>query len=158
VLPKLPRGRARKRIRQGIAVKQINMNDASNSSCDHPIHELLTHLPNFHEAKCRKVVFYKGNTGKTRNPIRMCCSCYRLRQPQIRPNLIVCHWLTFGDMTLAKCEYCQSPLETTRPIFQCQDCIYSYFERALFEKNQGRNINNLNAFAFCRTHRQGIYT
>lgn len=133
------------------------MNNARNSFCDHPIHELLPHFPNLHKAECRKIIFYKRYTGKSRTPTRICGACYRLRQLRNKPNLIVCHWVTFGDITLAKCKYCQSTLETTRPIFQCQDCIYSYFERALFEKNQGRDINNLNAFAFCRTHRQGIY-
>lgn len=55
------------------------MNDASNSSCNHPIHELLSHLPNLHRAECRKIIFYKRYTGKTRTPTRMCCACYRLR-------------------------------------------------------------------------------
>lgn len=133
------------------------MNNASNPCCNHPIHELLSHFPNMHEAKCRKVIFYKRYTGKTRTPSRMCCACYKLRQLRVKPDLIVCHWVTSGDINLAKCNYCQSTLETVRPILQCQECVYSYFERAIFEKNQGRDISNLTAFAFCRTHRQGIY-
>lgn len=133
------------------------MNYSNNSSCNHPIHGLIPHLSNLHKAECRKVIFYRRYIGKTRKPTYMCCPCYKLRQLRIKSDLIVCHWVSYGDINFNKCEYCNSPLETRRPIFQCKECIYSYIERALYERKQGRDINYLNAFAFCKTHQQGIY-
>lgn len=104
---------------------------STNLNCDHPIHILFQYFPNICKAECKKVIFYRRYTGKARKPTRMCCECCRLRQLRVTPELITCHWVTSGDMNFARCEYCNSALETTRSILQCRDCIFSYFERAL---------------------------
>lgn len=132
------------------------MSSTSISSCNHPIHHLSKHLPNLHKAQCRKIIYYKRYVGKTRTPTRMCCPCYRLRQLRTKPDLVVCHWVTYGNLNFPTCEYCKSSLEIVRPIFQCTECVFSYFERALYERNHGGDINQLEAFAFCCTHKQGV--
>lgn len=135
------------------------MNYSNNYSCNHPIHELIPHLSNLYKSECRKVIFYRRYIGKdNKRATYMCCSCYKLRQLRIKPDLIVCHWVAYGDINFSHCEYCKSSLETKRPILQCKECVYSYMERALYERSQGRDINYLNSFAFCKTHQQGIYT
>lgn len=129
-----------------------------NLTCIHPIHDFLRYFPNISKAQCKKVIFYRKVTGRDHKTTRMCCACCRLRQLRVNPELVTCHWITSGDLTFAKCEYCNSSLEITRPIFECRDCVFSYLERAIYENSQGRDINNLTAFAFCRTHKQGLYT
>lgn len=123
----------------------------------HPIHGLIQYFPNICQAKCKKVIFYRRHTKRNGRTIRMCNICSRTRQSILTTELVICHWVTFGDINFIKCEYCNAPLETTRSIFECRDCVFSYFDRAVYENNRGRDINNLVAFAYCRTHQQGLY-
>jgi len=133
------------------------MSNVNDSPCNHDIHNLLPHFPNICKAECKKIIFYRKYTKKNSNPVRICCACCKIRQFRVKPDLIVCHWVTSGEIIFSKCEYCLAPLDTTRSIFQCSECIFSYFERTIYERNHGRNINTLPAFAFCRTHQQRVY-
>lgn len=129
------------------------METPSSTTCNHLIHGLLVHFPKIHEAKCKKIIFYKRLVES--RVIRMCCSCHRLSRLRGQASLTVCHWITSGNLNFAACEFCNTTLETTRSIFNCSECVYTYLERAIIERKRGRNINDINAFAYCRTHNQG---
>lgn len=132
------------------------MSSTTDFLCNHPIHNLSFHFPNIHMAECKKLIYYKRYTVRTRNAIRMCGACNKLRQFRKKSILVVCHWMTYGDVEFVKCDYCQAPLSITRPLLECRECIYTYFERAIYERSCGKDINNIGAFAYCRTHNQGV--
>lgn len=102
-------------------------------------------------------MLYKKSGNLDKPFTRMCSNCSNLRQLRNNHELIVCHWMTSGNIVFAKCEFCGATLDTTRPLLECKECVFTYFERTLYEQKHGRDITQLGVFAFCSTHKKGIY-